>query len=362
MSKLAAAARLVQFLALFSVPLWTRAVHAQFASNESPPFLSLTVDTPEGAACLLPSALAAGVEAELGRAVFVRLGDAPAQRHVLVRVVHSGDAGFEAELTLTDRAGNVLGRRWLRRPASACDTLDEALVLVVSTLAGARPEGEPQESVAPSEPPLQPRPEPPLSPHRAEPAAPEPARERVPSHPWQKPREHFRTRVALSAVMATGLLPSRAYGAAANVWSGPRGWQLGAGVLALPAAYVDLGAGAEARLAALLAQLAMCGDIADLPRAQLSICAAVLAGGLWAATSGLGAPGKARAPALQSALGVRVALPTWLRGAPYVALWASLPIVSTRFYVEDSHEPQRLYHVTQAGLALEVGIILGPRP
>lgn len=168
--------------------------------------------------CIAAPALAAAVEARLGRRVFVPPSDA--EISVEATVAYRADAKrFRATFKVTDREGAVLGTREVDEPVASCTDLDDRFAFVLSMLidpeAALAPAAKPAEAPPPAPVPA-PAPAPAPTPASAPPDAPPPtpAPPAAPAPPW-------RWLVGAEFGGAAGLVPDV-------------GWVLGGSVLVTP--------------------------------------------------------------------------------------------------------------------------------
>lgn len=227
---------------LVSAPLTalTLALAPRAAAAEADDRYSLSWVRGDGAdQCPSRAALAGEVSARLGRAPF----DDDAPRSIEIRVDRAGH-GYETRIHVRDADGTVLGRRALAHDQPDCAILFSATALAVALLidpdavsrdaqAVARfdvPEPPPP-SAAPERPPARPQPPPAL------PSAPAPAAPAVVDAGVRvRERDEHQAFVLTEAVLALGLLPAAAPGAALSAGArvGPR-WGFSVTTLALPA-------------------------------------------------------------------------------------------------------------------------------
>jgi hypothetical protein len=126
--------------------LWLLSLMAQPAHARVMLDFALELEAPPAAGCASPAALQRAVEARIDRLVF--LGDpAPARRIQLV-VVRDPAAGWSAQITMRDERAAIVGERRVSSAGERCAELDEALIVVLSTLS--RPPSQSRLSSPPS--------------------------------------------------------------------------------------------------------------------------------------------------------------------------------------------------------------------
>jgi hypothetical protein len=162
------------------------------------------VRLPGAEGCIGAPALAAAVEARLGRRVFVPPSDA--EISVEGSIAYRADTKrATAKFRVADRSGAVLGARDLDEKVSSCSDLDERLAFVLSVLvdpeAALGPPAAPSTAPPPAEPP-------PPTPPIVEPAPIAPRPPPPPSEPW-------RWLIGADFGIGTGLVPDPGW-----VWSG----------------------------------------------------------------------------------------------------------------------------------------------
>lgn len=116
--------------------------------------------------CIVASKLAADIEVNLGRRVFVTTSDADLVVEGAIGPQDGG--GFRATLRVANRAGEMLGRRELASDNPDCRTLDEQLALVISVMI------DPDAQLRPVPPPKVVEPPPPDPKPTPAPPAPQP--------------------------------------------------------------------------------------------------------------------------------------------------------------------------------------------
>jgi hypothetical protein len=137
------------------------------------------VRQPGAEGCIGAPALAAAVEKQLRRRIFVPPTDA--ELSVEGTVSRGPGNKFHARFRVADRQGRVLGERDVEETATSCDRLDEKLAFVVSLLI------DPDAASGAVPPPVEepaPRPPPPPEPKTPPPRVEEPASRPPRSPPW----------------------------------------------------------------------------------------------------------------------------------------------------------------------------------
>jgi hypothetical protein len=176
-------------LGLFSAWIFGTVLVAPVAAAERATAALDVEPTPNTEQCMRGAALEGAVEERLARRVFVP--PEQADLRVQIRYEKTGNA-WRADLTLHNRADELLGRRELNTDAPHCSALDASVALVVALLVDVA-----REQVVPAEVP----PEPEVQPTPLQ----LPQDEYAPREPW-----HFEP-AALGAI-ALGLLPNVAVG------------------------------------------------------------------------------------------------------------------------------------------------------
>ncbi len=215
--------------------------------------------------CLGGSELARAVEERLGRSVFVSAAEADLVvegRAELVAV----PPGYRAVVTITDRAGAMLGDRVVDSPGPSCEGLGALLAVAIAVMID----------------PLIPPPEP--SPERPPRVIVRTKRVVVPA---PRPRWHFETEGSLGA--ALGLLPDLSVGGLGALVVEPPGF-----IPILLEGAIFLGRSDEADLLQAHGGVALCPLARRGRRVGLAVCAGIDAGGLFASARGDGVPDRER--------------------------------------------------------------------
>ncbi|MDB4976474.1 MAG: hypothetical protein JWN48_4815 [Myxococcaceae bacterium] len=318
----------------------------------------LTLEAPSDALCTSKESLEWRVEQRLGRAVFVEDGRATRELFVVLR---EDDArGFSGTLRLSDRAGVELGSRALTSQAASCSELDASLVLIIATLLGLSHAPEQASARAPAREAPQA-----AEPASLEPASLEPAALATPARAAlvtrvERPARHVR--LLLGGLLASGPLPGLQAGLGAGVDTTRRGWTLRASLLAWPGAELDLGRGASARFAAVLARLQVCGAALERPPHQLAVCGGTRVGAIVSSTRGLAQDARTRRVEADLELALRYEAALFRQLGGYVSLGATLPITLQRFFIVESDDQRRTYHQTRPGVTAELGAIFRLAP
>lgn len=219
----------------------------------------------EGAeVCIGGSELARGVEERLGRRVFVSAAEADLVVEGRAERV-AAPAGFRAVVTVTDRAGAMLGDRVVDSPGPSCEGLGALVAVAIAVMID------------------------PLIP-------PQPTHDRPPRVivrtkrvvvPAPRPRWHFETEGSLGA--ALGLLPDLSVGGLGALVVEPPGF-----VPILLEGAIFLGRSEEADLLQAHGGVALCPLARRGPRLGLAVCAGIDAGGLFASARRDGVPDRDR--------------------------------------------------------------------
>lgn len=309
-------------------------------SNARPP--GLTIVAPPDADCSTPEQLAVRIEAQLARPALAALGS----RTIEVNISPLQPAGFQASLALLDGAGSASGERVLTSHEPSCKALDASLTLVIATLLGPNQAAEP---AAPE----------PAAPQLPEPSAAASERPRYIGRPvMHKAHKPWTVRAGLAAALGNGLLPGAQLGASTSVLLERGDLTLRLGVLAWPHTELALGEHAEARLAAVLGQLAACGVGFQHAYGRLGLCAGAGAGSIFSRTSGLALNQHDTTATAQLDLSARYDGGVTRVVGWYVAAGANFPVITQRFFIVEQDLRPRYYHTTRPGLLGELGVIL----
>ncbi|MBN1655406.1 MAG: hypothetical protein JXA30_16690 [Deltaproteobacteria bacterium] len=115
-------------MSLLGVSLWQASAYSQTRATDAPALNWVRLTGAES--CISPQALAIKVERRLGRDVFV--SSAAAEFAVEGYIRPSENGGWIAQLSVTNRAGEVLGSRELASDREQCNSMDDALALVIA--------------------------------------------------------------------------------------------------------------------------------------------------------------------------------------------------------------------------------------
>jgi hypothetical protein len=290
-----------------------------------------------GAESCAASGLPRAVEDRLGRKVF----DSPAAADLRIgaRVERSGEpAIWRATISLLDRGGLLVGSRELQSEASDCADLHDSLVLAVALMIDL----EAPESPHPSSPPSA---QPDVEPHRSSPA---PA------------AASWRVDVELSAVAASGLLPTMPFGGAVRArvafddfWSA-EAYSLGF----LPAtAAADRGASADFSL--VLGGLAGCRlAFRSGGGNRFDLCTGFEAGAIGVQGHGFDASSPHTSGVIDAVVQGSLLAPLGSRVALRLGAALDIPLVRTRFQYTDAGTKQELYQRPPVAETGELGLVV----
>jgi hypothetical protein len=332
-------AKLALALGLVAVP----SVHAQSS-------IDFTLTLEGDASCSSAPALQDAIEARVGGLVFT--DDPRAARRIRVQVIEpvpsapgsAPDSALEwsAVIAMRDARDRVVGERRVSAVGASCAALDEALIVVITTMIGI---ADPTASVAPPAPLPEPEPKPEGKKPPA-PAVPEPEAEPLRSD----------IHLALVARAELGFLPGLAPGAALAV-----GFDLGAAVLSiggsfLPYAQEDLGTGARAHFMSGTGEASLCLEAGHPFGASFDFCAGVEAGVISARTTGLYAGAARVDPVVRANIGARLRAPLSPDLGLLVSLQAAAPLAFPRYFFIEAGGARRYYHAVELGIATQIGI------
>ncbi len=114
---------------LVFVSVWQSSVEAQTTRSIDAPALNW-VRLKGAESCISPQELAVKVEQRLGRDVFVSTAAAEFAVEGYIRPNKNG--GWDAQLLVTNRDGDILGSRELNSDRAECGSMDDALALVIA--------------------------------------------------------------------------------------------------------------------------------------------------------------------------------------------------------------------------------------
>jgi hypothetical protein len=320
---------------------------------------ALELQAPDDVVCTPAKQLQAAIEARVGGLVFLDSGE-PGRR-IQVRVSH--DAAMEhwsAEITMRDDAARVVGERRVTARGETCNSLDEALVVVITTLIGVADPERP--AAAPAAALLQPsvtaQPTSPVAePQRDRPAAPPGALPTITHAQDAAEQPASRTVVSLSAAVRgdTGFMPGFAFAGALGLGIDFGTVAIGAGLAAFPHASSDLGGDASADVVGLLGDASLCVQAASFG-ATLDFCLGAQAGALRLDVQGLYAPAQSWEPVVRAVIGPRLRIPVASRLGVLVGLDAAFPLYSPRFYYVDADGDRTYYHSVGLGVSAQLGM------
>lgn len=336
------------------------------------------VRLPGAESCISTQALAERVEQRLGRAAFVSASQADLSLEGHVERDAKKNA-FVATLAVSDRKGQVLGRRVLRSPGEDCQALEPSLVLVVAIaidpnatlpgMAGAEAALSPEVKAMLGQlglPELSEQqlrdelavPDPEAARAAAEAASAPQAKQarpglQAPAAPSLAPVERstpLRFRLALGLSGELGVLPQAGLGAALRLGVIPAHfWSFELFATGLLPQSLGLAGGAEsARFRFVAGGLATC-PLAFSPRGiELRACAGLRAGVLAGSGAGLTPSFSTSGPWLEAEGYGGIGIPLSSVFGLYAELGAGVPFVRDNFRYEDGLGQQRSVHRASA--------------
>ena len=348
---------------------WLCTLALYFASPASAQTMldfALDVDAPADAQCTSPAVLARAIEARVGRLVF--LNDPDPSRRIHVEVARDrAQVAWSAAIVMRDDRDRIVGERRVTADAPACEALDEALIVVISTLIGIADETRP---AAPAE---EESPQPPRS-AGSRPAAPAtqpspaPAPNALPAitHRAEGDSDDTRSELALdlAARADLALLPGIAPGVTLALDLDFDAWGISIGATAVPYVAHDLGDGAAARFSSALGELGACLRAARPLGAALDFCAAAQGGVIAISTSGLAARVVDRIePLVRALIGPRLRVRFAERFGLIAGVDATAPLFAPRYFLLDAGGERQYYHSVELGFLAQIGIywLLSPR-
>jgi hypothetical protein len=327
---------------------------AHGAAAQSALDFSLDVEAAADARCISDAALKEQIQERVGRLVF--LDSTEPARRIHVRLQAAADAqSWSADIVMVDDSARVVGERQVASQGASCRQIDEALVLVISTMIGiADEEHKTRQPAASDEPaaaahaiaseaaPAQP------------PAAPPPSAAAVSRKPASAP-VHVDWLASLAASAELGLLPSVAPGASLALDADFGGWGLFAAARFLPYAVHDLGAGASARFMSVAGDVRLCLLAARPLGALLDLCTGAQAGSIFVTTSGLYGKDQYADPNVRLMVGPRLRAPCSRNWGFLVGLDAAVPVLAPRYFFIEAGGDRRYYHSVGLGVSGQIG-------
>lgn len=314
--------------------------------------LAIALEAPRDSDCISQAELTQRVVARVGAE---GLAQSVLDRRIEVRITRAAANGFQAVLQVVNSAQQVLGSRALTEERD-CRALDDALVVIVSTLVGVQSEAAP---AVPHAAPL-PAPRAPVAADEPKSTPAVPARSRVTARLFHlADGTHARARygLVLGPVLTTGVHPTASWGAFAGGVLQWRALYVALALLALPRSHMELGEGATARFSSVLGRLLGCVDVSAAEGLRGGPCVGLQGGALRVATHGLGETQKLRAAAANVELGARIALPVSARSQLSLALLAMLPVLNHRYVLLERDEQRRVTHTSEPGVLVELAYV-----
>jgi hypothetical protein len=335
---------------------------------------ALELRAPAAAACTSQAGLEQAIEARVERLVF--LGNAEPARRIHVQVTQDAAAAtWSSTIVMHNERGEVVGERRLRTPQGACSELDDALVVVISTLIGiADPapasaaqeeQEEPAEARAAhatSEGAAEAEGDTPVSAGEASRAS-EPADADAPralvlastSGP-DSPEVPTELNLDIGLRGDLGYLPGLALGIAADLRIDLGSWALAFGGSYWPYTHRELDFGAGATLWSLAGGASLCFEVGQAVSTKLALCSGLEAGFIRVVVTGLGKNQDPYAPIVRVRFGpaAYVALSQTLGAV--LDLDAVVPLLTPHYYFIEAGGQRRYYHSVGLGISMTLGM------
>jgi hypothetical protein len=216
---------------------------------------TLEIEAPADADCTPARPLERAIEERVGHLVFLGHADSARRLHLAI-ARDPAQRAWRAQIAMRDSQGELLGARELAADSANCADLDEALIVVISTLIGVADQ-------SPASPRVQldaPLPKPPENHSEATPST----AAALPTIAHQPPGQSDAAGgdlalVATAGVRADlGLMPHLALGPALGFEIDLGAFTLALGAVFLPYATSDLSSGARADFTSLVGDLSAC--------------------------------------------------------------------------------------------------------
>jgi hypothetical protein len=314
---------------------------------------TLEIDAPADADCTLAGPLERAIEERVGHLVFLGHADSARRLHLVI-ARDPAQRVWRAQIAMRDSRGELLGARELAADSARCVDLDEALIVVISTLIGVADQ-TPATARAQLDAPLPKPPE-----RQREATTPTAAAPPTITHqpPGQSDAAGADTAlVATAAVRADlGLMPHLALGPALGFEIDLGALSLALGAAFLPYATSDLGGGARADFTSLVGDMGACLAAAQPLGATLAFCASVEAGVIAVRTSGLSTPANTSEALVRGLLGTELRAPLAKHFGVLVELAAAIPVFTPRFYFIEDTGARVYYHSLKLGVSAQLGL------
>lgn len=317
------------------------------------PDVVLRIDAPQDQGCSSGASLQQAIETRVGSLIF--LDDPEPERRIQVRIAKDArNSTWSAAIVMRDNQGEILGERSVTDQAGTCADLDEALIVVITTLLGIADEtaAHPKRIEAPKEP---------ASVAPKEPPAP-PARTHVLKQPMttKAPPANRASGVALVASLGggveLGLLPGLAPTATLGIALDFDGWAARFGASAWPYAAEDLGLGASAAFLGGALDARLCFDAARPLQLRFALCGGAEVGALSVRSEGL-SPRIDRLQALvRGVLGPRLSVPLHGDFGLFLSFDLTVPLAFPRYYFINESGERRYYHEVGPGFRSAIGV------
>jgi hypothetical protein len=314
---------------------------------------SLEIDAPADADCTPARLLERAIEERVGHLVFLGHADSARRLHLVI-APDPAQRVWRAQIAMRDPQGELLGARELAAESARCVDLDEALIVVISTLIGVAD----QTPARPRAPLAAPLPKPPEN-HSV---APPPTAAAPTTITHQPPGQSDATGrdielVATAGVRADlGLMPHLAFGPALGFEIDLGALSLALGAVFLPYATSELGGGARADFTSLVGDVGACLAAAQPLGATLAFCASAEAGVIAVSTSGLSAPANRSEALVRGLLGAKLRAPLAEHFGVLVELAAAFPVFTPRFYFIEDTGARVYYHSVKLGVSAQLGL------
>jgi hypothetical protein len=339
-----------------------RPVHAQERLD-----FSLELARPDSMACMSQASLEQAIEARVDRVVF--LGNTEPSRRIHVQLgegVEDGQPVWRSEIVMRAAGGSVVGERVLTTRAGACDELDEALVVVISTLIGIA-DPAPEAASRAAEPDAEARPSATSDATRERAASESDTDTAIASSAERQlriehsggpdaPSEPIELSFLASARLDLGYLPGPAFGPSLGV-------QLDFGKVSLklsatyfPYTHRELDLGAGATMWSITGDARVCLEAAEALATVLSVCTGLEAGFIRVVVTGLGKNQDPFAAVVRARFGPEVSMALSRSVGITFDLGAVIPLLAPRYYFIEAGGQRRYYHSVGLGLATGVGV------
>ena len=319
---------------------------------------ALEIDAPAQASCTPAEPLQRAIEERVGRLVFLDAAE-PSRRIRVSITPELVQRTWSARIAMRTERDEVVGERRITTKGTQCSELDEALIVVISTLIGIADSTPPRRSVKASAEhaarDLHSAAHAPNTQHAAAAAVPA-TRSAFDEHPANLTPSQLEVLAVVGGRAEIGLLPGLAPGAVVDMGLDFGTWALVIGATFLPRVSQDLDGGAQARFISVFGDVRLCWDAARPFGAALSFCASAEAGVIAVSTTGLDTAANRLEPVLRGLIGPRLRVPVRAGFGFFAGFDGVVPGVLSRFYfLEASGEPH-YYHSVKLGVSAQIGV------